>query len=115
MPKPTKAKPKKERRLNVDLLCKMAGKETEREVRKVVLATLLLGFYMGLAILVYGTLEPDWTSIDAAYFAMMSMSTVGYGDISPSNGSSRGFTLFMIFFGIVGVFTRVANAIGATD
>ena len=32
MPKPTKAKPKKERRLNVDLLCKMAGKETEREV-----------------------------------------------------------------------------------
>ena len=32
MPKPTKAKPKKDRKLNVDLLCKMAGKETEREV-----------------------------------------------------------------------------------
>ena len=34
MPKPPKApKPKKERRLNVDLLCKMAGKETERKSR----------------------------------------------------------------------------------
>ena len=33
MPKPPKApKPKKDRKLNVDLLCKMAGKETEREV-----------------------------------------------------------------------------------
>ena len=31
MPKPPKApKPKKDRKLNVDLLCKMAGKETER-------------------------------------------------------------------------------------
>lgn len=90
----------------------MKSDQTKQEAKNVFKAALLLVLYLALAILVYGQLEPEWSAIDRCYFAMMSMSTVGYGDISPSpNASSRGFTLFMIFFGIIAVFTRVANAI----
>ena len=64
-------------------------------------AAVLLGFYVLLGCLVYGQLEPDWTTIDAFYFAMMTMSTVGYGDISPTSDGSRVFTIFMILFGII--------------
>lgn len=78
---------------------------------KVLKALAVLAFYMVLAILVYPALEPDWTAIDAAYFAAMTMSTVGYGDISPSSAGSRVFTIFMIFFGIVFVFAQVAMAV----
>jgi potassium channel subfamily K len=42
-----------------------------------------------------------WTFVDGFYFTMMTMSTVGYGDISPSNTGMRVFTLFMIFWGII--------------
>ena len=71
-----------------------------------------LGVYVMLAILVYGKLEPDWTPVDCFYFGMMTMSTVGYGDLSPSSDGSRGFTIFMIFFGIICVFTAFCDAIG---
>merc|ERR1719387_769724 len=44
---------------------------------------------------------------------MVSMSTVGYGDYSPTTGPMQAFTLFMILAGIVGVFSRVAGLIGS--
>lgn len=79
-------------------------------------ALIMLFLYMLLGTLVFHELEKSqgWTYVDAAYFSMATMSTVGYGDISPTpNASSRGFTLFMIFFGIIFVFTEVASAIGS--
>ena len=75
-------------------------------------ALVFFGVYSAVGILVYQALEPDWSAIDAFYFCMMTMSTVGYGDISPSTDWSRGFTLAMIFIGIIFVFTAVSNAIG---
>ena len=39
--------------------------------------------------------EP-WSIVDALYFATVTMSTVGYGDFSPSTGGSRIFTCFYI-------------------
>ena len=74
-------------------------------------ATLLMGAYCGLAMIYLG-LE-DWTPNQAVYFAMMSMSTVGYGDISPSvaPATSRAFTLFMILLGVAVVFPAVGGAL----
>lgn len=53
--------------------------------------------------------EP-WTVIDALYFCMVSMSTVGYGDFAPSSSASAGFTLVFIFMGITLVFVEISHA-----
>ena len=53
--------------------------------------------------------EP-WTFVDALYFCMVSMSTVGYGDFGPSSAASAAFTLVYIFVGISLVFVEVSDA-----
>ena len=53
--------------------------------------------------------EP-WSVVDAIYFSMVTMSTVGYGDFSPSTWYSQIFTIFYIFIGIVAVFTQLSSA-----
>ena len=75
-------------------------------------AALMLGLYLIIGIFSYAALEPDFTYTDAAYFAIVTMSTVGYGDLSPSTPSGKIFTIFMIFYGIIFVFTAVASAVG---
>ncbi|CAE7496174.1 TPKA [Symbiodinium natans] len=52
--------------------------------------------------------EP-WTSVDSLYFAMVSMSTVGYGDFAPASPMSRAFTLFYIVYGITVPFASLAS------
>lgn len=51
------------------------------------------------------------TFIDALYFCMVTMSTVGYGDFSPTTTGSRVFTGFYILIGISVVFSRLANSL----
>ena len=54
-----------------------------------------------------------WTVIDSVYFSMASMSTVGYGDLSPSaSGGSRIFTSFFILVGMIGPFYILSIALG---
>jgi len=51
--------------------------------------------------------EPlTWT--DAFYFAMVTISTVGYGDMTPHTAGLEVFTIFYILGGIVFVFARIA-------
>ena len=69
-------------------------------------AGLALVSYLGLGSLCFRLLEPSWSVIDAVYFCMVTCSTVGYGDLSPSNNSSRWFALLMIMIGIALVFPR---------
>ena len=57
--------------------------------------------------------EP-WTWVDALYFSMATMSTVGYGDFSPGSDASQGFTLGFIFIGIGVVFASIANLMSDT-
>ena len=51
------------------------------------------------------------TAIDSIYFCVVTMSTVGYGDISPGTPWLKAFVILLIFVGIVCVFTPVASAI----
>ena len=46
--------------------------------------------------------EP-WSVIDSLYFATVTMSTVGYGDFSPTKGGSRVFTCFYIAVALLAV------------
>ena len=52
-----------------------------------------------LGTVVYHNLE-EWSWIDSLYFTTSTMFTVGYGDIAPTNETTRLFTVFFIFISI---------------
>ena len=41
-----------------------------------------------------------WSWLDALYFSVITLSTVGYGDLSPSTPQAKVFTMIYIFLGI---------------
>jgi voltage-gated potassium channel Kch len=57
-----------------------------------------------LAIVVGGTafyhFYEGWTWIDSAYFTVVALTTVGFGDLSPSTELSRAVTIGFLFFGV---------------
>lgn len=50
----------------------------------------------------------DWNFMNSAYFIIVTLSTVGYGDYSPSTVQGRLYTLLIIIIGII-VFTSVVS------
>lgn len=56
------------------------------------------------------TCREGWTIIDALYFTTVSVSTVGYGDLTCSNGASRAFTALWIVVGLVVVISQISNS-----
>ena len=40
-----------------------------------------------------------WSYLDATYFSVMTVTTVGYGDLHPTNDVSKIFTMFLVLFG----------------
>ncbi|MET0697578.1 MAG: potassium channel family protein [Acidimicrobiia bacterium] len=57
-----------------------------------------------LAILVVGTtfyaLVEDWSVIEALYFTVITLTTIGYGDLHPTTEFSRLFTIFFVLAGV---------------
>ncbi|KAH8369833.1 hypothetical protein KR093_001089 [Drosophila rubida] len=64
-------------------------------------ATLLLVTYiiMGSAFYAF-ILEPEWTLLDAFYFVFISMSTIGFGDMVPSNPFYVMVSMIYLIFGL---------------
>ncbi len=60
------------------------------------LSVLILVLYCIFGTVVFLFLEPDWTFLTALYFCITTVSTVGYGCISPSSYGSRVFTMFYV-------------------
>ena len=56
------------------------------------------------ALLVSGTIfywaAEDWTLIQALYFSVVTLATVGYGDLTPTSDYTRIFTIIYIFIGV---------------
>ena len=42
----------------------------------------------------------DWSLIQALYFSVVTLATVGYGDLTPTSDYSRIFTIIYIFIGL---------------
>jgi voltage-gated potassium channel len=67
-----------------------------------------------VAVLIIGTvgfmLLEDLSFIDALYFTIVTISTVGYGDISPTTTASKGFSIFLIIIGI-GTFLTIVTSV----
>ena len=58
-----------------------------------ILLTLLIGT-------VFYHFEEGWGWLDSLYFSVITLSTVGYGDLSPTTTASQIFTMIYIFFGM---------------
>lgn len=56
------------------------------------------GFLL-LGTLVYHWLE-GWSYLDSFYFSLISMTTIGYGDLSPTTPISKVFTIIFVINGI---------------
>lgn len=54
---------------------------------------------IGIGTVVYRSLE-DWGWVDSLYFSVITLSTVGYGDLAPTSSASKLFTVAYIFSGI---------------
>ena len=75
-----------------------------------VLLVLLLSLLAG-ATSFYWQVE-GWSVVDSLYFSVMTMSTIGYGDLAPTKAESKLFTVVFAVLSI-GVFAAVAGKIVA--
>jgi hypothetical protein len=50
-----------------------------------------------------------WSYIDSFYFSSISLSTRGYGELHPSNASSKIFTVFYLFLGVAFILYTMSN------
>jgi hypothetical protein len=63
-----------------------------------VLGGMALGVLL-LGTVVYHILE-DWSWVDSLYFSTVAVTTVGFGDLTPTSDASKLFTVLYIFSGI---------------
>jgi voltage-gated potassium channel len=69
----------------------------------------ILVFLLALGTSFYSYAE-KWSIIDSLYFCAMTITTIGYGDLSPSSEISKVFTIIYAFVGI-GAFVAFAAKI----
>ena len=70
--------------------------------------------FVAAALVVTGTLFfwrfEDWTIVEALYFSIVTLTTVGFGDLSPTTAGTQIFTIFYILTGI-GVFVALLASV----
>lgn len=68
------------------------------KVEVIVAASSLLG-WIGVGTLAFRHLE-DWSWVDAFYFSAVTITTVGFGDLVPSNDMTKVFTAIYVLIGV---------------
>lgn len=76
-----------------------AKAEKNTSNRSNLIALLLVLSYIGVSILVFHFVE-HWSIVDCVYYAMVIVTTVGYGDVIPVTTAGKAFTIFFAFYGI---------------
>ena len=79
----------------------------ESHVRNVVVALCLLAIVMSVGIVGFSLIE-NWTFHDSFYMTVITLSTVGYGEVQPLSKSGQLFAAFLILGGML----TVAYAVG---
>mmetsp|Transcript_12195 Transcript_12195/g.26381 ORF Transcript_12195/g.26381 Transcript_12195/m.26381 type:complete len:379 (+) Transcript_12195:195-1331(+) len=61
--------------------------------------------YLCLAILAFSVVFESWSIVDSLYYAVVTFTTIGYGDLSPTTTAGKSFAIAFSLFGvaIVGV------------
>jgi voltage-gated potassium channel len=75
-----------------------------------VVALLMLTTFVAVTFALAMMLVEKWGLLDAFYFAVVSMATVGYGDLSPQTGLGKLITIAFLLVGI-GIFVLTVGAI----
>lgn len=60
---------------------------------------------------IFYMLVEKWSFVDALYFSVTTLTTVGFGNPAPSTDLGKLFTVFFVLSG-VGMFLAVINAVG---
>lgn len=68
-----------------------------RHADKLIAASAVLLILTGT--IVYAILE-DWSWVDSLYFSVVAVTTVGFGDLTPTSDGSKLFTVFYVLSGI---------------
>ena len=63
------------------------------------IVVILAVFLVGLGTTGYMLIE-DWTVLDSLYMTVITLSTIGYGEVNPVSQPGRIFTLFLIVMGV---------------
>lgn len=66
--------------------------------------------YYGSGCLFFMLGPEKWTLVETCYFLTVTLTTVGYGDVTPSHTVSQAVAIFFIFTGLVVIFPILASA-----
>jgi len=96
--------------LNLMLLFRMLwrGVREDPEFRALVVA---MGFILGGSTFFYWKVE-GWSLVDSLYFCVVTMATIGYGDLTPTSPLSKIFTIALVILG-VGLFAAFVGKVVA--
>ena len=76
-----------------------------------ILGVFIFGVLMGA--LIYRGVE-GWSFIDSLYFVVITVTTIGYGDLFPKTDAGKIFTMFFSFFGVATalyLFSNISNSL----
>jgi voltage-gated potassium channel Kch len=71
---------------------------------------ILVGIVLAFGTLVYHNIE-GWGWLDSLYFSVITLTTIGYGDLSPTTDIGKIFTIMYVFIGL-GILVGFVTATG---
>ncbi|KAF9101911.1 hypothetical protein BGX29_005148 [Mortierella sp. GBA35] len=88
---------------------RLQGSGVTHKQRMLIAQAMAFCFYLAIGALIFIWIE-DWTFLEALFFVMITITTIGFGDIVPKTTGGRVFVVFYASGGIV-LFAMAVNAI----